>query len=81
MEKNGDGVTEIHQEVLRSAKNGKNGGGNGKKWRWRLNEIHLEVLSSANSQREDIGYSLMEARVGTCVMMMVMMEAMMMIYI
>ena len=45
MEKNGDGVT----------------------------EIHLEVFSSANSQREDIGYSLMEARVGTCVMMMGMM--------
>ena len=53
MEKNGDGVT----------------------------EIHLEVFSSANSQREDVGYSLMEARVGTCVMMMVMMAAMMMIYI
>ena len=43
-----------------------------------VNEIHLEVLRSTNSQREDIGYSLMEARVGTCVMMMVMMEAMMM---
>ena len=53
MEKNGDGVT----------------------------EIHLEVFSSANSQRENVGYSLMEARVGTCVMMMVMMAAMMMMVI
>ena len=43
-----------------------------------VTEIHLEVFSSANSQREDIGYSLMEARVGTCMMMMVMMAAMVM---
>ena len=43
-----------------------------------VSEIHLEVFSSANSQRENVGYSLMEARVGTCVMIVMMMTAMMM---